>query len=141
MEAQAPPRTCKEIPKSSKEVQSEPKASQGEAKVSPRRPKGSPKGTQKIRRPLVGVFRTPWEVYLPPTPLRWTPSPTLPPKTSGGNPQTAKPNHLSGRAVPKPRTPSQVPLGVTLGPIWGIRVWASGFCDWASGFGDWASQF
>ena len=60
--------------------------------------------------PSVGVLEpVRGEVYLPPTPLRWTLSPTLRPKTSGGSPKTTKPKHLPGRALPKPRTPSQAP--------------------------------
>ena len=97
--------------------------------------------TVKIRRPLVGVFRSSWEVYLPPTPLRWTPSPTLPSKTSGGIPRTPKPNHLPGRALPKPRTPKRSPQRVTLGSIWEICGWASGFEGWASRFGSWLRGF
>ena len=61
------------------------------------------------------VVRTRWEVYLPPTPLRWTLSPTLRPKTSGGSPKTTKPNHLPGRGASKPRTPSPAESFVILG--------------------------
>ena len=53
-------------------------------------------------------------------PSLWTCLLTFPPKTSGGNPQTTKPNHLFGQALQKPRTPSQVLKRVPLGSLWAV---------------------
>ena len=87
----------------------------------------------KICRPSVGVFRTPqWgEVYLPPTPLRWTPSPALRPNprspvTTFLRLKTPKPN-------PKhPKMTKDLPCGTR---FWHILVkslvFYDGFCDLA----------
>ena len=92
-----------------------------------------------IRRPLVGVFLEPFkeQVYLPPTPLRWTPSSTLWPKTSGGSPKTTKPKHLPGRALPKPRTPRGVSPERHFGLLWELVSGLRGFgrlMNWCLGF-------
>ena len=56
------------------------------------------------------------------------------PKTAESRPKTPKPKHLRGRALPKPRTPSTGPSGVTLGYFGKLGVWASKFWGWASRF-------
>ena len=75
--------------------------------------------------------------FTSPTPLRWTPplGPFAGLRGFGG--ETPKPNHLSGRSMQKPRTPTQVLPGVTCATLGdlvsGLRALAAGLRCFESG--------
>ena len=97
-----------------------------------------------IRRSLVGVFWTRREVYLPLTPLRWTPSPTLRPNPRSPVPKPRSPTFFPAKpcknVAPQARPPS-VSLWATLGHlVSGLRCFASGLRGYETGLHTWKTR-